>query len=80
MPIYEFKHSNCNSTDEYFLKVDELPKNCKSCGDTGEFVRLISPCGLRFKGAGFYINDSKRGGDKRESLSDINRAKIYTDE
>lgn len=79
MPIKDVRCNSCNTVTEYFLRNNEEPTKCKQC-NSEDIVILIGAPSLRFIGEGFYINDSCRGGDKRERLTDQNRKLIYGDE
>ncbi len=58
MPIYEYKCSHCGRFElEQSIK-DKPLTTCPTCGSGAQ--RLISKnVNIIFKGAGFYINDSK---------------------
>jgi putative FmdB family regulatory protein len=57
MPIYEYKCSSCEATEEHFQRMtDKRKKICKKCGEK-TLERVISPSAVIFKGEGFYCND-----------------------
>lgn len=62
MPTYDYKCTSCNHIFEHFQSMaDEPLTQCPECG--GEVKRMIGGgSGLIFKGSGFYVNDSKKGG------------------
>lgn len=60
MPTYEYKCSNGHQyeTREGF---DAPPRqDCPTCGSTAR--RVLFPPPIVFKGTGFYITDSRKGG------------------
>jgi putative FmdB family regulatory protein len=67
MPTYDYQCKNCGYQFEAFQAMSEDPlKECPEC--QGSVKRLIGGgAGLIFKGAGFYINDSKKTQDKPTS-------------
>lgn len=66
MPIYEYKCKNCEHVFERFQAVNDQPeKICPMCG--GEVKRVFYPAGLIFKGSGFYITDSRKQTEKKDS-------------
>jgi putative FmdB family regulatory protein len=66
MPIYEYACKSCGSHHEVMQKIsDPQVTVCPSC--EGEVYRVISPSGLSFKGAGWYITDYARKGKETES-------------
>lgn len=68
MPIYQYKCKKCKVIEEVFQKTSNEPLTvCPLC--RGELVKIISPVGIVFKGAGFHITDYSRkssGGTKEE--------------
>jgi putative FmdB family regulatory protein len=66
-PIYEYYCKSCENTTEIIHKMDSKPNvRCDNCRAYPDMVKVISSAGLRFKGDGFYINDSKRAkGNKK---------------
>ncbi|MBW1854536.1 MAG: hypothetical protein JRJ00_07625 [Deltaproteobacteria bacterium] len=64
MPIYEYECEKCTCRFELKRRFDEGAGNprCPQC--RGKVRRLFSPSAIIFKGAGFYITDSR---------SDLNR-------
>lgn len=67
MPIYEFQCTQCRHLFEEFLtKVPERPTaKCPECGAKAK--KVISNVGIVFKGAGFYVNDSRTSPAKGSS-------------
>lgn len=64
MPIYEFQCTQCRHLFEEFLqKVPVRPRaTCPECGARAK--KVISSVGIVFKGAGFYVTDSRTGPTK----------------
>ncbi len=67
MPIYEYECSQCGYRFEEKQSINDLPlTDCKGCDMINSLHRLISPSvGIKFKGSGFYVNDSKATTDKK---------------
>ena len=56
MPLYEYQCKSCHSLTERIQKFSDPPLSiCPHCG--GELEQLISAPSVRFKGAGWYVND-----------------------
>ncbi len=55
MPIHEYQCNICNEIKEVYQKLNEahLVITCEKCG-LSEMQRIISLCGARFIGDGFY--------------------------
>ncbi len=75
MPTYEYECTKCHHTFEEFKPMTAPRRQrCPAC--RGKVERLISGgTGIVFKGAGFYVNDSRRqsgvrGKTKTDSKSD----------
>jgi len=63
MPTYDYQCRKCGYKFERFQGIKEEPvKTCPEC--SGKVDRLISGCGLIFKGKGFYITDYKNKDSK----------------
>ena len=66
MPIYEYECRKCKQRHEIMQKMSDEPlTTCEGCG--GELYRVISPSGLSFKGAGWYLTDYARKGKDSDS-------------
>ena len=62
MPVYEYECSQCKSHFERKQRFDaETVAICPSC--QGKARRVIHSTPVIFKGSGFYITDSRRGGE-----------------
>ncbi len=61
MPLYDYLCKQCEKVTEVrhgFQDVYAQP--CPQCG--GTLSRVFNPAGIVFKGSGFYITDSRKGG------------------
>jgi putative FmdB family regulatory protein len=71
MPTYTYQCSDCGTAFEQYQKFSEDPlTDCPSC--TGSVRRVIHAPGIVFKGSGWYINDSRKGGGESSSLPAAN--------
>ncbi len=62
MPLYDYQCRKCNEVTEVRHGFKESFEGaCPKCG--GEMARVFNPAGIVFKGSGFYITDSRKGGD-----------------
>jgi len=58
MPTYTYQCAECGVAFDQFQKFSEDPlTECRSCD--GTVKRVIHPVGIVFKGAGWYITDSR---------------------
>lgn len=63
MPIYEYECGQCQFHFERRQRFDEEPVAlCPEC--QGKARRVIHSVPIIFKGSGFYITDSRKGGSK----------------
>ena len=61
MPIYEYECSVCHFHFERRQRFDDEPVDmCPNC--QGKARRVIHSVPIIFKGSGFYITDSRKGG------------------
>ena len=61
MPIYEYECNICHHLFELKQGFDEEPvAECPKCA--GEARRVLQSPPIIFKGSGFYVTDSRRGG------------------
>lgn len=59
MPIYSYRCDKCGARFDHAQKFTDKPlTRCPEC--RGPVKRLIQPAGIVFKGAGWYITDSKK--------------------
>ena len=68
MPIYEYQCEKCGVVTDIkhgFKETNE--ETCPKCG--GTLKRLFNAAGIVFKGSGFYVNDSRKGGSSGSSES-----------
>lgn len=64
MPLYDYQCSNCAQVTEIrhgFNDTHDDP--CAACG--GKLTRVFNPAPILFKGSGFYITDSRKGGESK---------------
>ncbi len=62
MPLYDYQCRQCSEVTEVRHGFKEtFEGTCPKCG--GEMARVFNPAGIVFKGSGFYITDSRKGGD-----------------
>ena len=60
MPVYEYKCGDCTHRFELRCGFNDEPEaSCPEC--KGKARRVFSPACVVFKGAGFYITDSREG-------------------
>lgn len=58
MPIYVYRCADCSHEFERLQRTDDLPLTvCPECGSK-TIHKVISPCGIIFKGSGFYKTDN----------------------
>jgi putative FmdB family regulatory protein len=81
VPLYDYKCTVCSNQYETREGFDAPPRQpCPKCG--GEAKRLLHPPPIVFKGSGFYITDSRKGGQatlaensRWDSASEANKPK-----
>lgn len=62
MPTYEYQCKTCGHHFERVQRFSDAPlTECPQC--SGEVRRVIHPAGIVFKGSGWYITDSRKGGE-----------------
>jgi putative FmdB family regulatory protein len=62
VPLYDYQCRQCNEVTEVRHGFKESFEGaCPACG--GEMARVFNPAGIVFKGSGFYITDSRKGGE-----------------
>ena len=67
MPIYEYECKECGNRFEKMQPITADPlKDCPHCGKSA-IQRVFHPVGVIFKGSGWYITDSRKGGDSASS-------------
>ncbi|MEM7028254.1 MAG: FmdB family zinc ribbon protein [Chloroflexota bacterium] len=68
MPRYQYECEACGESFEQRQSfTDDALTDCPLCSAEGSVQRIITQVGVVFKGSGFYINDSKKGGKKEAS-------------
>jgi putative FmdB family regulatory protein len=66
MPTYEYQCRTCGHHFERMQRFSDAPlTECPQC--SGEVRRVIHPAGVIFKGSGWYITDSRKGGGGAKS-------------
>jgi putative FmdB family regulatory protein len=61
VPLYDYKCSSCGNQYEMREGFDAPARQpCPKCGQ--EAKRILHPPPIVFKGSGFYITDSRKGG------------------
>jgi putative FmdB family regulatory protein len=59
MPTYTYQCSDCGVSFDHIQKFSDDPLTvCPSC--SGAIRRVIHPVGVVFKGAGWYVTDSRK--------------------
>ena len=64
MPIYTFRCKECRSEQDRHLGFDDTIVDLCACG--GEMTKVFQLSGVRFKGSGFYRNDSQTNKPAKE--------------
>jgi putative FmdB family regulatory protein len=68
VPLYDYQCKSCQDVTEVRHGFKEtFEGSCPKCG--GEMARVFNPAGIVFKGSGFYITDSRKGGESTKSES-----------
>ena len=74
MPLYEYACNVCDTRFERIQKFSDPPiAVCPSCG--GDVRKLISSPAIQFKGAGWYVNDYGKGGEKPAAAAESSESK-----
>jgi putative FmdB family regulatory protein len=69
MPLYEYECKQCHQRLEKIQSFSAQHETiCPKCG--GELERVISAPAIQFKGAGWYVNDYAKSGNKPAKSSD----------
>ena len=69
MPRYDYQCTACRTVTEVRHGFKEtFDGACPSCGATG-LKRVFNPAPILFKGSGFYVTDSRKGGSSEKSES-----------
>jgi putative FmdB family regulatory protein len=64
LPIYEYQCESCGAVTDIKHGFKDTPNEpCPKCG--GSLKRLFNPAGIVFKGSGFYVTDSRKGGETK---------------
>ncbi len=66
MPTYDYECGLCNYIFERKQRFDEEPvAMCPKC--EGKARRVLNSVPIIFKGSGFYVTDSRKGGDTEKA-------------
>jgi putative FmdB family regulatory protein len=61
VPLYDYQCKQCQTVTEVRHGFKDVhAAACPHCG--GALTRVFHPSGIVFKGSGFYITDSRKGG------------------
>jgi putative FmdB family regulatory protein len=61
VPLYDYQCKQCQTVTEVRHGFKDVhAEACPQCG--GPLSRVFNPAGIVFKGSGFYITDSRKGG------------------
>lgn len=64
MPVYVFRCAECRSQEDRHLGFDYTVVDPCKCG--GKMTKVFQLSGVRFKGTGFYRNDSQTNKPAKE--------------
>ena len=66
MPIYAYKCSTCQHTQDVLQKMSDAPLTvCPECG-AATFTKQLTAAGFQLKGSGWYATDFKNGPAKAD--------------
>jgi putative FmdB family regulatory protein len=60
MPTYQYICKNCRKITDIIAKMGEAPRQIKCIFCNGNSFRKYNLFGMKFKGKGFYCNDTKK--------------------
>ena len=67
MPIYAYKCSTCQHTQDVLQKMSDAPLTvCPECG-AATFTKQLTAAGFQLKGSGWYATDFKNGPAKADA-------------
>lgn len=80
MPLYEYQCPRTGKRFEVIQKFSDEPVNrCPECDEhpecAGEARKLLSAPAIQFKGAGWYVNDYGKGGEKPAAAAESSESK-----
>jgi putative FmdB family regulatory protein len=78
MPIYEYRCPNGHTFELIQRMTDPPASECQICG-AAPVVKVLYPAAIHFKGSGFYSTDYGRGGRKKDTAGDGDRAADKTE-
>jgi putative FmdB family regulatory protein len=68
VPLYDYQCKQCQTVTEVRHGFKDVhAEACPECG--GAMARVFHPAGVVFKGSGFYITDSRKGGGGESSTA-----------
>jgi len=70
MPIYEFVCGECGHEFEKILAFSAATPACAKCGAANVERQMGRPA-IHFKGSGWYITDSKKGGSAKDKSASV---------
>ncbi|MBC8515408.1 hypothetical protein H8D30_06100 [bacterium] len=63
MPLFHFRCQDCFHEEEVLLSgTDRFSASCPACRSNGWKRSFPKRVGVHFKGKGFYVTDSRKGG------------------
>lgn len=79
MPLYEYECARTKKRFEVIQKFSDAPlTQCPECDQhaecEGDIRKILSAPAIRFKGAGWYVNDYGKGGKLPETESKSDKA------
>lgn len=82
LPTYEYECENKHRFEVWQSMKDDSLKECPTCGSPVH--RILHPAGIIFKGSGWYITDSRKGGSadgeaKSKAKADSDKAAAKSD-
>ena len=74
MPTYEYACRDCGEHLEVVQSFKDAPlTECGRCG--GTLRKVFSAAGIIFKGSGYYVTDSRKGGSGSSESKESNESK-----
>lgn len=74
MPLYDYKCTHCGKVSEVRHGFNEgWNEPCPDCG--GPVTRVFNPAPIVFKGSGFYVTDSRKGGTSKPASKPATESK-----
>jgi putative FmdB family regulatory protein len=74
MPIYAYRCSACQHTQDVLRKISDPPLlRCTAC-QQDTFVKQVTSAGFALKGTGWYVTDFREGSKKEAATSTVGGA------